>query len=304
VPQSGWLHVPRPDQPWPDEDYGPIRHTFRRTNRWARVLRHEDELAMPGREEQTLRVLFSTAPDDLGLYGKPMARNSQIWTQEHHLLLDGPNAGQAEIRTALETIGQGGLFGYRFHYPPMRAGSHEIYWHRPLVAYLSSQTGKPAVLPNAPPGYVTAYDARRLDLEHPVELWPRLLQRSRNLTAIKLFEHMKHHHKTITRALNLGVAQRLLGKRKLPRSFARQILMLPESKTLDGWLESLPEAAGSPERGQWLAVQLKEMIEPGERALPGARGKRAPASLTFGRTARRSFEVRYWKDIAFLSAGN
>jgi hypothetical protein len=303
VPQSGWLHVPRPDQPSPHEDYGPIRHTFQRTHRWARVHRHEDELAIAGLQEHILHVLFSTAPDDLGLYGKPMARNSQIWTQEHHLLLDGPNAGQAEIRIALETIGQGGLFGYRFHYPAMRAGSHEIYWHRPLVAYLSPQTGKPAVLPDAPPGYITAYDARRPDLEHPVELWPRLLQRRRNLTAIELFQQTKHQHKTITRALNLGVAQRLLGKRKLPRSFARQILMLPESKTLDGWLESLPEAAGSPERGQWLARQLKEMIEAGERPLPRATGKRAPASLTFGRTARRSFEVRYWKDIAFLSAG-
>jgi hypothetical protein len=304
VPQSGWLHVPRPDLPAPHEDYGPIRHSFQRTHRWARVHRHEDELAMPGREEHVLHVLFSTAPDDLGLYGKPMARNSQIWTQEHRLLLDGPNASHEEIRTAFETIRKGGLFGYRFHYPAMRVGSHEIYWHRPLVAYLSPQTGKPTVLADAPPGYVTAYEVGRPDLDHPIELWPRPYRRRRNLTAIELFQQMKRQHKTITRALNLGTAYDLLGATRLPCSFARQILMLPESKTLNGWLESLPEAAGNPERGRWLAGELKEMIEGGERPLPQARGRRVPASLTFGRTARRAFEVRYWNDIAFLSAGN
>ena len=32
---------------------------------------------------------------------------------------------------------EGGLFGYRFLFPPMRVGRHEVYWHRPLVAYLT-----------------------------------------------------------------------------------------------------------------------------------------------------------------------
>ena len=303
VPQSGWIHVPRPDHPSPHEDFGPIRNTFRRTHRWARVHRYEDELGIPGRLDHVVHVLFSTAPNDLDLYGKPMARNSQIWTQDFHLLLDGPNATQKQIVAAIESIKQGGLFGYRFQYPPMYVGSYQIYWHRPLVAYLSLDTGKPVVLPDVLLGYVTAYDEKHPALARPIELWPRLCDRSTPLAVIELFKEKTHEHKTITRVLNLRAAQELLGKGKLPRSFARQILMLPENKTLDEWLGSLPEFASHKERGQWLVSQLRDLIEVKERALLPSKGKRLPASLTFGHSARRSFELQYWKDIAYLSAG-
>jgi hypothetical protein len=303
VPQSGWIHVPRPDSPSPHEDFGPIRNTFQRTHRWARVHRYEDELSIPGRLDHLVHVLFSTAPNDLDLYGKPLARNSQIWTQDHHLLLDGPSATQKEIQTAMESIKQGGLFGYRLQYPPMYVGSSQIYWHRPLIAYLSPNTGKPAVLPDVLLGYFTAYDSKHPDLGRPIELWPRLCSRSVHQAVIELFKDKAHQHKTITRTLNLLAAQELLGKRKLPRSFARQILMLPENKTLDEWLESLPEAASHDERGQWLAGQLRDLIEIKERTVPPYKGKRLPASLTFSRSALRSFEVQYWKDIVYLAAG-
>ncbi len=303
VPQSGWIHVPRPDYPSPHEDFGPIRNTFRRTHRWARVQRYEDELAIAGRLDHVAHVLFSTAPNDLDLYGKPMARNSQIWTQDHHLLLDGPNASRKEIEAAMGSIKPGGLFGYRFQNPPMCIGTFEIYWHRPLVAYLSLGTEKPVVLPDAPLGYLTAYDAKHPDLARPIELWPRLCHRSMRLAVIELFGDKPHEHKTITRALNLLAAQELLSKGKLSRSFARQILMLPESRTLDEWLESLSESASHNERGQWFVGQLRNLIDEKEQAPLPSKGKRSPASLTFGRSALRSFEVRYWKDIVYLSAG-
>ncbi len=303
VPQSGWIHVPRPDYPSPHKDFGPIRDTFRRTHRWARVRRYEDELSIPGALDHVVHVLFGTAPKDLDLYGKPMARNSQIWTQDHHLLLDGPNATQKEIRSAFESIKQGGLFGYRFQYPPMTVGSYQIYWHRPLVAYLSPDTGKPTVLPEVLQGYLTAYDAKHPDLGRPIELWPRLYERSMHLAVIELFKDKVHQHKTITRVLNLLAAQEHLNNGKLPRSFARQILMLPENKTLDEWLESLPEYASHNERSRRLVCQLKHLIQTREQPFPTSTGKRSPASLTFRHSALRSFEVRYWKDIVYLSAG-
>jgi len=303
VPQSGWIHVPRPDHPSPHEDFGPIRNTFKRTHRWARVHRYEDELSIPGPLDHIVHVLFSTAPEDLDLYGKPMARNSQIWTQDHRLLLDGPNATQKEMQAALESIKQGGLFGYRFQYPPIFVGSYQAYWHRPLIAYPSADTGKPVVLPDVLHGYLTAYDAKQPDLDRPIELWPRLYERSMHLAAIELFKDKPHQHKTITRALNLLSTQELLGEEKLPRSFTRQILMLPENQTLDEWLESLSELAGDNERGKWFVSQMKDMIEVKEQALPSSKGKRLSASLTFRRSALRSFEVQYWKDIVYLSTG-
>ena len=82
------------------------------------------------------RVLFSTNLDAMGLYGKPMAKNCQLWTGDGHLLLDGPKAGREELERATEIVAQGGTFRYRFQFPAMHVGLNEIYWQRPLVAYL------------------------------------------------------------------------------------------------------------------------------------------------------------------------
>jgi hypothetical protein len=89
-----------------------------------------------------LKALFSTEPDAMGLYNKPMACNSQIWNNKFILLLDGPKAGRRKLTEVERTLAEGGLFGYRFFYPPMRVGKHEMYLHRPLVAYEEKETEK------------------------------------------------------------------------------------------------------------------------------------------------------------------
>ena len=99
VPQSGWLHEPRPGGPEPGDHFGPVRNTYKRTHRWAKMHRHEDELAVMAKEDKLAHVLFSTDPDDIGLYGKPMARNVQLWTHEYHVLLDGPRASRGADRS-------------------------------------------------------------------------------------------------------------------------------------------------------------------------------------------------------------
>ena len=50
---------------------------------------------------------------------------------------------------ARQAVEAGGLFGYRFLYPAMRVGRHEVYWHRPLAAY-RTPARRPALLPDAP----------------------------------------------------------------------------------------------------------------------------------------------------------
>ena len=123
IPQSGWLHEPRLDSPAPHADFGPLRNTFRRTHRWARVRRHEDELAVSAQEDKMAHVLFSAAPADLGLYGKPMARNTQIWDQQFHGVLDGPRCDATQLARAAERLAAGGMFGYRLFYPPMQSAA-------------------------------------------------------------------------------------------------------------------------------------------------------------------------------------
>ncbi len=106
IPQSGWLHEKRPENGHEPHLYGPVRDTFRRSHRWQKIHRHEDELAVEGREDKLTHVLLSTAPDDISLYNKPMARNCQIWDHNYDLLLDGPRAKPAEL-TARDRTARG-----------------------------------------------------------------------------------------------------------------------------------------------------------------------------------------------------
>jgi hypothetical protein len=305
VPQSGWMHELKPGTPPPENHHGPVRNTYQRTHRWARVLRHEDELALLEREDKLAHVLFSTQPVDVELYGKPMARNAQIWTQEYRLLLDGPRAGRTEIHRAFEAIGQGGIFGYRFQFPAMRIGSYEAYWHRPLVAHLSRQSDSMTLVPNAPMGYLTAYRADDPCPEKAVDLWPRPLRRESQLAALDLFDRPgdRAAHHLCREALELLRAADLIGARRLPRPFARCLLTLSKHKSLEDWLAAIEQHGVDRRSAGKVVVELSRRLEPAETALSHSRRPPAIPSLTFSRSGRRAFEVEYWKKIAFLSEG-
>ncbi len=295
VPQCGYLHEATADRPHSTSHAGHIRNTYKRTHRWDKILRDQDELALIGREDKLLHVLFSTIPEDISLYDKPMARNVQMWTEDFRLLLDGPNATPEELKHAFRTVQAGGVFGYRFLFPAMRVGRHEVYWHRPLVAY-RDQAGEPQVLPDAPPGYFTAYEADKPKLEKPIELWPRFRHRSAAIAAVKLCEHSNGHtaqpiFRCVRKFLD-AIPKR--GNQPLPRSFARQLLSLRHGNTLESWQEALPEP---------LATEVRGLLEPAAAPLPLKRGSAVPDSLTYRRTATRQFEVNYWKTIASLAEG-
>ncbi len=300
VPQSGWMHEPRPGKPGPDPHHGPLRNTYKRSHRWERLHRHQDELAVGAGEDKISHVLFSVSEGDIGLYGKPMARNAQLWTDDGHFLLDGPRATADEICDAHAVVCEGGLFGYRMLFPAMRVGRHEVYWHRPLCAYLSAETNAPALLPSAPLGYLTAYDADKPDLANPLELWPRLLHREGHADAVGLFDHVhdEHQNQTARNVRKLLDTHGLLG-RKLPPSFARRMLAMPRHETLADWLAALPQKANDGDRGRELSHLLtRDVID------APARGHQKPAgSLTYKHTANRKFEVRYWQTIYDLAHG-
>ncbi len=307
VPQSGWLHEPRPGVPDQNGFHGPVRNSYRRTHRWARVHRDDDELAVSAHEDRTAHVLFSTAADDLGLYGKPMARNAQIWTRDQKLLLDGPEASRRELMQAARALADGGLFGYRFLFPAMQVCAHEVYWHRPLVAYHAPDAAQPSVVLDGPLGYLTAYRAGRPNLERSIELWPRLLARPEHQTAVRVFQDSREptHHRTAINIRKLLDTHHLLD-RPLEPSFARALLTVSKNESLDDWLGSLKSKSAAPKAEvSKLVEHLRELL-----AAPPATGSKSraksppkPASLTFNKTARRSFEKAYWNTIARLSTG-
>ncbi|MFH1176759.1 MAG: hypothetical protein V1750_05075, partial [Acidobacteriota bacterium] len=178
---SGWLDE-RPDG-------GLERHraanTIARPHRFDRAGREVAAAAETGEkyDDRVSVALFSRVPDDLGLYGKPMARNVQVWTEKYQALLDGPNAERPELVTAAEKVLTGQRFGYRLFFPPMRAGRRSLFWHRPLVARFDPANGSLELMADAPLGLVTA----ERDKAPALTLAPRVLDRPGHRGAATLF---------------------------------------------------------------------------------------------------------------------
>jgi hypothetical protein len=299
VPQSGWMHEPREGGAAPHPEHGPIRNTYRRSHRHARVPRDAPaDQALSPREDRMAHVLFD-ASEAIGLYGKPMARNAQLWTADGRLLLDGPSATPEALARAAGTVRQGGLFGYRFLFPAMRVGRYEVFWHRPLAACFPAGSDRPVVLTEAPLGVVTATPEGEPGRRSAVELTPRILARAPYVDATTLFAHAADPRppQTARNCCKLLETRDLLGGAPLERSFARRLLTAPEHETIEEWLDALPGRAVDPDRARRLAQELRLAVQPAAAA-----ADRSPP-LTFPWISRRSFEVGFWNAIAALSAG-
>ncbi|MCL4540352.1 MAG: M28 family metallopeptidase [Bacteroidetes bacterium] len=296
VPQSGWLHEPRRDQKETELQAELLLNSYRRTNRWNRVHRYEDGAARSNKVDKVMRILFSTSLDAMDLYDKPMARNCQLWRENGELLLDGPNASRKEIERAASELIEGGIFRYRFQFPPMCVGLHEVYWHRPLVAFLSHHSGQIELLDDAPPGYLTAYRSGGIDLAYPVELFPRQLRREIYLSALKHFEtsHDHYAHQTALNIITLLDAWKALGEQPLARSFTHYMIRTAKEETLDDWLKRLSAHSAPGAETMRVHQTLESLLQP-DQVLPDA--------ITFGATATRAYEEAYWNDILTLSHG-
>jgi hypothetical protein len=295
VPQSGWLHEPHPDVDPAHIEKLLIRDTYARTHRWRRVHRYEDELALEEKLDKVARVLFSTDLGSVGLYDKPMARNCQLWTRDFDLLLDGPRASREQIRRAEAAVVEGGLFGYRFLFPAMRVGRHEIYWHRPLVAY-ASPAGGAEILQDAPTGYLTAYPDDMHDASRAVELWPRILQRESHLLALRGFEctHDHYQHQTAHNLISLLDCRKMTG-RPLAGSFAHHLIRTAREQSLPDWMEALPERALQRADGTRMKVEIGALLDHAMEDLP--------EPITYHYSATRAFEESWWQDIFLLAHG-
>src|SRR5262249_19135062 len=114
----------------------------------------------------------------------------------------------------------------------------------------------------------------------------------------------------------------LLGEKPLPRSFARQLLTLRPHFSLEDWLHrigrngaeaghgeekelhqhaALTRESRQEEIGRRLVSEIERYLEPAKPS--DGEDETLPAALTFDQTAKRSFEVTYWKTIARLATG-
>jgi hypothetical protein len=298
VTQSGWLHEPHPDNHKQEMNENLVHDSFHRTHRWQRVHRYQDELNQIGHKVKLVKALFSTEPDAMGLYDKPLARNSHIWNQKFELLLNGPKATRGKIMDVEKTISRGGLFGYRFFYPPMRVGIHDMFWHRPLVAYVSAQSGNVEIQSESLTGYITGYHEKDIHMSDPVELWPRLLKRELYLSALHNFNtHYDHYtHQTSMNILSLLDSWQRQNKNPLTRSYAHRLLNIAKHKTLEQWLDELTIHAKTPDLALQIRNELEKIIEPDQNV-------DIPEAITYSVSASRRFEEDWWNDIKFLAHG-
>jgi hypothetical protein len=296
VPQSAWLSEPRRDGHALEIAEELVLNSFKRTHRWDRVHRDDDAVAQSTKVSTVTEAIFSTALADLDLYNKPLARNVQIYTPAGELVLDGPRATREDILRAAQDVLDGGVFRYFFRYPTMIVGRHGVFWQRPLAAYLPREAEKAHLLNVRLPGYLTAYDFTGSNIDHPIELYPRLLERPIYLSALRHIDESHDHYRHQT-ALNihtiLDMAQ--LWHERLPRSFARQMLRMAKEERVRGWLAVLPERVTQPIAGQRLLKALTDRVEAADRTLP--------EPITYHATANRAFEEAYWHDIVTLAHG-
>jgi hypothetical protein len=298
VIQSGWLHEPHAENEDVIINENLIHETYHRTHRWQRVQKYQDELNEVSHKMKLTKALFSTEPDAMGLYDKPLACNSQLWTHKFRLLLNGPKSEKSIITEVEKTILKGGLFGYRFFYPPMRVGKHDIYLHRPLVAFLPALSDKVIIWPDAIYGYITGYHDNDTEMANPVELWPRMQKRELYISALHDFTALGDHyeHQTSLNIISLFESWEMQEKKLLKRSFAQNLLNIAKHKTLEDWFEEL---------NTHNAVSLKEGIM--RKALDEIIEKQydwaLPEPITFTETSTRKFEENWWNDIRFLAQG-
>jgi hypothetical protein len=298
VTQSGWFHEPHPGNKDLKMNESLIKDTYHRTHRWQRVQRYQDELNEVAHKVRLIKALFSTEPDSMGLYDKPLACNSQLWNNKFEPLLDGPRAGRRKIMEVEKTLLKGGLFGYRFFYPPMRVGEHEIYLHRPLVAFVPKESENVEIRAESLYGYITGYHDSDKEMSNPVELWPRMQKRDIYLSALHDFNSLNDHyaHQTSFNIISLLENWELQKQMLLKRSFAQNLLNIAKHKTLEIWFDELTTHFSQSEKAGLMHKALNKIIEEQYDST-------LPEPITFTETSTRKFEENWWNDIKFLAQG-
>ncbi len=114
------------------------------------------------------------------------------------------------------------------------------------------------LLPDAPLGYLTAYDFDKPRLDRAVDLWPRMLDRPLPRQAVRLFAHCHDSHlgDTLSNIRKLLDTRDILGH-PLSEALARQLLTLPKHETLDAWFGSLAAKANDSKAAEQFVEQLR-----------------------------------------------
>ncbi len=231
-----------------------------------------------------LDLIFRAIPSVMGIYGKPIGRNVQMWGVSGPLkgewLLDGPAANHDVLKQAENKIledGGASRVHYRNYFPVAQINGFDLRWYRPLVAWTTPQ-GVDSDFELL--GSVRLTLAKK-DLWFPVEVVDASVEEE----LAKIVDPEGNPETTAMNATKLfDFSERLHGK--LTEDFANALLN-PISETFRKWRETLP---------QQVSNELDSAVKTGEKTplvIP----------LTFRDTATSEYGHRYWKKLVDLTEG-
>lgn len=280
VLNTGPLAKPRPDSS------NPRRFRFQKVTRENSV--------------STYDLLFNTSEILLGLYGKPLAKNSQLWKVTGYsgeLILNGPRATAADIETAKALLHSTPHRTYfRDYFPAIKTHGYELKWVRPVVSVWNPRIEKVTIDSSLMGEMVFTKDESQLRLE--ARLTPDL-GLSESLTRIQDSSPNTHSHTTRWNVKKLVLFSKLLGQ-KLDKELVSSLLTPTPNRgyseaaiasiQTDRFLKRLKVL--SPAAAQQVSSVVSEALET------------SPISpLTFSDTVLPSskFEKQYWNWIVDLT---
>ena len=260
--------------------------------------------APAARRDQVTRVLFSTEPDDLELYNKPMARNVQIWTQATTASSSTARSHKAgPHRPRREAARRGRVVRL-----PLRLPRHARRPARGLLAppRLRRSPGadganlgtNSVLLMNAPTGYLTAYPADKPD---PAEA-------RRTLAALPRPARIRRRDRAVPpRVPPAPLAHD--GQGPVAARVGRPARRHAAARTWRGACSPCRTARRSTPGSPRCPARRSDPVagrgagRPPPRPASATRGAAREEGSTFARTATREFEEAYWRTIADLAHG-
>lgn len=270
-----------------DETWHRLRHRFSKEKR--KDANGEDTNSV---KLSPFQLIFDALPEVVGLYGKPVARNTQVWgiggTKKGQWILNGPQADKERIQKAREIVDEDKRgFHSRDYFEPMRVNGHELRWYRPLVAW-KAKTGNVKVRPELLGGVRAAKGAQ------VTWLTPVLDDR-------------------------FGVEEEIVAKAGIskdePQPAAFDGLKMLELAELFGGniteevasslvTSTYPARMEPPGYAAWSASQKGLTPELVRAVASKVKGKsKAVSPLTFERSVTQTYEAEYWDKIAKLAHG-
>ena len=130
----------------------------------------------------------------------------------------------------------------------MNVGKHRAFLGiDPVCAYYDARLKRPVLIDDAPTGYLTAYEVGTMSFDKPaLELWPRFLRRDEHVENVALFRHLKETPPwtTLSNIFKILDAFERNGHKPIAKSYARALLTIPKTMSLEGWLRSLSGLVG------------------------------------------------------------